>query len=276
MSRSSIGLSTYSFFWQWHETAPRPLTLPELVAKTASWEVDLLQLCDHPALDRFDADQAADLLATGRELAVRFELGTRGLDTAHLLHYLDLAGRLDVTLVRSMVRREEIPDAANLLAKVVPAYAEAGVTLALETYEQIPTPTLVDLVREVDDAYLGIVLDPGNSVAALETPRSTIDLTADLTRNLHVKDFAFSRQAGWVGFTYAGARLGEGLLDYDYLVSQVRPHERGINQIVEHWLVWQGDSETTCRLEDDWTWHNLTYLRHKAAAHTHPEGAPLS
>ncbi len=270
---STIGLSTYSFFWQWHETAPRPLTLAEIVAKTASWDVDLLQLCDYPALDRYDAAQAADLAATGRDLGVAYELGTRGLDTAHLLHYLELAGHLDVTLVRSMVRTEEIADAPELLAKVVPAYAEAGVTLALETYEQIPTRTLVNLVTETDPSqrgYLGIVLDPGNSVAALETPRSTIDLTAALTRNLHVKDFAFSRQAGWVGFTYAGARLGEGLLDYDYLVEQVRPYERGINQIIEHWLVWQGDGETTCRLEDDWTLHNLDYLRRKAAAHRIP------
>lgn len=269
---SAIGLSTYSFFWQWHETAPRPLTLPGIVAKTASWGVDLLQLCDYPALDGYDAAQAADLGAVGRDLGVAYELGTRGLDTAHLLHYLELAGRLDVTLVRSMVKREEVDDAPELLAKVVPAYADAGVTLALETYEQIPTPTLVDLVAAEGSAYLGIVLDPGNSVAALETPRSTIDLTAPLVRNLHVKDFAFSRQAGWVGFTYAGARLGEGLLDYDYLVEQVRPYERGINQIIEHWLVWQGDSETTCRIEDDWTLHNLAYLRQKAA-HTHHEGA---
>ena len=264
---SSIGLSTYSFFWQWHETAPRPLTLAEIVAKTASWDVDLLQLCDYPALDRYDAAQAADLAAAGRDHGVAYELGTRGLDTAHLLHYLDLAGHLDVTLVRSMVRREEITDAPELLAKVVPAYADAGVTLALETYEQIPTRTLVDLVSSADSPHLGIVLDPGNSVAALETPRSTIDLTSALTRNLHVKDFAFSRQAGWVGFTYAGARLGEGLLDYDYLVEQVRPHERGINQIVEHWLIWQGDAASTCRLEDDWTLHNLAYLRRKAAEH---------
>ncbi len=264
---SSIGLSTYSFFWQWHETAPHPLSLAEIVAKTASWDVDLLQLCDYPALDRYDAAQTADLAALGRELGVAYELGTRGLDTAHLLHYLELAGRLDVTLVRSMVKREEVADAAELLAKVVPAYTDAGVTLALETYEQIPTQTLVDLVAGEGSAYLGIVLDPGNSVAALETPQSTIDLAAPLTRNLHVKDFAFSRQAGWVGFTYAGARLGEGLLDYDYLVEQVRPYERGINQIIEHWLVWQGDSETTCRLEDDWTLHNLAYLRRKGAQH---------
>jgi len=41
----------------------------------------------------------------------------------------------------------------------------------------------------------------------------------------------------------------------------VRPDERGINQIIEHWLVWQGDSATTCALEDEWTLHNLDVLR---------------
>ena len=61
-------------------------------------------------------------------------------------------------------------------------------------------------------------------------------------RNLHVKDFAFTRQDGWVGFTYAGAPLGEGLLDYDHMRRAVRPDERGINQIIEHWLPWQGDA----------------------------------
>ena len=52
---STIGLITYSYFWQWHETAARPLSLAEVVAKTASWDVDLLQRCDFPALERYEA-----------------------------------------------------------------------------------------------------------------------------------------------------------------------------------------------------------------------------
>lgn len=54
--------------------------------------------------------------------------------------------------------------------------------------------------------------------------------------NRHVKDFAFSRRDGWVGFTVAGAPLGAGLLDYDGTAAAIRPRERGINQIIEHWL----------------------------------------
>jgi 3-oxoisoapionate decarboxylase len=45
------------------------------------------------------------------------------------------------------------------------------------------------------------------------------------------------------------------------MIDAVRPHERGVNSIIEHWLPWQGDSETTCALEDRWTLSNLHYLR---------------
>ena len=87
----------------------------------------------------------------------------------------------------------------------MPRYEAAGVTVALETYEQVPVDTLIDIVQQVDSPALGICLDPGNCVAALETPTSTIERTAPYVRNLHVKDFAFSRKDGWVGFTFAGS-----------------------------------------------------------------------
>ncbi len=261
----TIGLSTYSFFWQWHSTAPQPLSLTDMVTRTADWGVTLLQICDYPAIETFDDDQLGDLLALGDRVGVAFELGTRGIDPAHLERYLALAQRLQVTLVRSMVRADEAEGAVGSLRQIMPSYEAAGVTLALETYEQIPTDRLMAVVREVGSTHLGICLDPGNSVAALETPRSTIEATAELTVNLHVKDFAFTRQAGWVGFTYAGTPLGEGLLDVDFLFDRVRPDERGINTIIEHWLVWQGDSATTCRIEDAWTLHNLQVLRDRQA-----------
>ena len=264
-----IGLSTYSFFWQWHPTNPAPLDLFRMVDKTAGWKVGLLQICDYPAIESFDAEQLRALKAYADERGVGLELGTRGIGSAHLARYLELAQALGVTLVRSMlytVDHRPTPDeAVALLQAAVPAYAAAGVTLALETYEQVPTPTLVDVVSRVGSPALGICLDPANSVAALEHPRTTTELAAPYTANLHVKDFSFSRKDGWVGFTLAGCPLGEGLLDYDHVVETVRPAERGISSIIEHWLPWQGDSATSCDIEDQWTLHNLSYLRSKQA-----------
>lgn len=268
-----IGLSTYALFWQWQDHGPtaaeRPLSLPDLIDKTADWGVGRFQICDYPLIETYDDDRLAALLAQAGRRGVALELGTRGLRPDHLARYLQIARRLDVTLVRSMINakvdgaddRPTPDEAVARLRAALPAYERAGVTLALETYEQVPTPTVVDVVRTVGSSRLGICLDPANSVAALEHPSDTIARTADLVANLHVKDFAFSRQDGWVGFTLAGCPLGDGLLPYAEMMQVVRPSERDISMIIEHWLPWQGDSATTLSTEDAWTLHNLDHLR---------------
>jgi 3-oxoisoapionate decarboxylase len=264
----TVGLSTYAFFWQWQPVAEAPMSLTDMVGQTAAWGVERFQICDYPQIESYDETQLAELRRYAEQRGVALELGTRGLGPDHLRRYLRLADLLDVRLVRSMFNtadhRPTKGEAIELLTTVLPDFERAGVTLALETYEQVPVEVLVDTVSAVGSPNLGICLDPANSVAALEHPTHTIDITAPHVRNIHVKDFAFSRKDGWVGFTLAGCPLGDGLLDYDYMIETVRPDERGIDQIIEHWLPWQGDSATTIRTENEWTLHNLEYLRSKA------------
>ncbi|MFV0461079.1 MAG: sugar phosphate isomerase/epimerase family protein [Actinomycetales bacterium] len=272
----AIGLSTYSLFWQWHETADKPMPLAGQLELTRKYGADLLQICDYPALDDLADRDLRQIATTAEGLGLGLELGTRGLHPDHLRSYLRLADVLGVRLVRSMVRADEAAHAPQLLASAIADYERAGVALALETYEQVPTARLIQIVDEIDSPSLGICLDPGNCVAALETPRQTIDLVAHRVLNLHVKDFAFTRQQGWVGFTYAGAKLGQGQLDLEYLLAAVRPDERGINQIVEHWLVWQGDSATTRRVELEWTQHSVQVLQARSRQQAPTPGAQAS
>jgi sugar phosphate isomerase/epimerase len=166
-------------------------------------------------------------------------------------------------MLYSPTTRPTLAEAESQLRQVIDAYGDAGVDLALETYEQVSSTDLVSLVEAVAHPRLGICLDPANSVASLENPRDVIDRTAPYVKNIHVKDFAFTRRGGWVGFTLEGAPLGTGLLDYDYLLETVRPHERGINQVIEHWLPLADTIDETVRLENDWNDHNLAYLRSK-------------
>lgn len=265
----TIGLGTYAFFWQWHANAERPLTLADMIDKTADWDVTLFQICDYPLIDAYDERALSNLRRHAASRGVRLELGTRGVRPAHLARYLQIAEALDVTLVRSMVNsgdhRPTADEAVALLRQATPAYEAACVTLALETYELIPVRELVRIVETVESSALGICLDPGNCVAALELPATTVELTAPYVRNLHVKDFAFSRRDGWIGFTFAGCPLGEGLLDYRHMVETVHADERQLSQIIEHWLPWQGDSNTTIQMEDQWNLHNLSYLRSQTA-----------
>ncbi|MBT0770065.1 sugar phosphate isomerase/epimerase [Kineosporia sp. J2-2] len=262
---STIGLSTYAFFWQWHETAPRPVGLIEMIDRTADLGVSLFQICDYPLIESYSADELAKLRKHADDRGVALELGTRGVTPEHLARYLDIARSLGVTLVRSMfysaTSRPTPAEAEQNLKIAVKAYEKAGVTIALETYEQVPTATLMDVVEAVDSPALGICLDPANCVAALEQPSDVVSRTAARVKNIHVKDFSFSRRDGWVGFTLAGIPLGEGLLDYQAMIAAVRPDEHGINRVIEHWVPWQGDSATTCDLEDRWTTSTLETLR---------------
>lgn len=265
--RSLIGLSTYAYLWQWSDQNPAPMTLEQMLRDAAAHGAEAFQICDYPPLAAMSPDELRGLRALSHELGLVLEVGTRGVRPEVLLRHLEIAQDLGSSYVRSMIQPEDTPlhEVAQLLTAALPTYAQAGVELGLETYEQVPTAELVAVVEQVDHPSLGIVLDPGNSVAALEHPAEVVARTAAHVNNLHIKDFGFSRQQGWVGFLYAGARLGEGLLDYEGLLTAVEPHRRGISQIIEHWLPWQGDIEETVRIEQDWIRHNISYLRSRNA-----------
>ena len=260
-----IGLGTYAFFWQHSDRAPEPLTLIGALQATRALEVDLFQICDYAPLEAMSDAELADAASAARDLGLTIELGTKGIEPAHLQRFLQLAEVFDARLVRSMLygpdSRPTLEEAETHLRATLPAYEAADVTLALETYEQIATADLVGLVDSFGSAQLGICLDPGNVVARLERPRDAVELAAPLVANVHVKDFAFARQDGWVGFTYSGAPMGSGLHDYPHLLETVRPRERGVHEIVEHWLPWQGEAETTIRTERAWTRTTIEYLR---------------
>jgi len=165
----TIGISTYALFWQWQSSADRPLTLTEMIDKIAGWGAELFQICDYPLIEAFSPAELAALKQQAAAKGVALELGTRGVTPDHLGGYLDLARALDVTLVRSMLNtidhRPTTTEAVGLLREIMPAYEAAGVTVALETYEQVPVARLIDVVEQVRSPALGICLDPGNCVA---------------------------------------------------------------------------------------------------------------
>lgn len=262
-----LGLSTYAYFWQLSEQATKPITLFDAIDDSVRLGASVFQICDYPQILTWSSSQIAKLARHAALENITLELGTKGIMPDHLKRYLNLAGELDCTLLRTMINspdhRPTLDEARGSLESVLPAFETQSVAICLETYEQVSTEDNVALVKAIDSPGVGICLDPANCVARLELPQDVVAKTAPYVLNWHVKDFAFSRRDGWVGFTLAGAKLGEGLLRYDEIRQALQPEQRGINQIIEHWLPWQGDSESTCRAEIAWTQHNMEYLRNK-------------
>ncbi|MGO1538385.1 MAG: sugar phosphate isomerase/epimerase family protein [Leucobacter sp.] len=269
-----IGIGTYSLLWEWHEKNPHPLPLTALLDRAAELKCDVFQICDYPAIETFSAQQLSELRAHAATSGLRLELGTRGIDPAHLTTYLDIAEALGVTTLRSMVQAPDVTKGHEhvvaTLRHTLPRLEATGITLALETYEQLPTATLVSIVTALASPFVGVCLDPANCVSALEHPNDVINTTALHVKNLHVKDFRFDRQAGWIGFTLNGARMGDGLLDLHHELNTVYRDGRSPSAIVEHWLPWQGDLETTLAIERDWTNSTLSALRDYRDAQIRP------
>ncbi|WP_026554543.1 sugar phosphate isomerase/epimerase family protein [Arthrobacter sp. 35W] len=264
---STIGLSSYAFFWQLSEHVSQPLSIHQALERSAALGVELFQICDYAPLESMTDAELAQVRATADSLGIGLELGTKGIAPEHLRRFLRIAGILGAPLLRTMFNvpghAPSADEAVEIFTEVLPEFEAAGVKIAVETYEQVPTSRILEVIRRVGDPSLGICADPANTVAALELPNPVIDAVAPYVLNMHIKDFAFSRKEGWVGFTYSGAPLGEGLLDYDYMAGMFRPHERNINQIVEHWLPWQDSEAETIRLENQWTQQSLDFLRSK-------------
>jgi 3-oxoisoapionate decarboxylase len=265
VGRIVLGLSTYAFFWQHSAFVNKPVNILGMIEQTRAVGADVLQICDYPEIETLTSGELADIRAAAESNGVSLELGVRGVRLPRLEPVLSLANSLGAALVRTMLvlgdDRPTVAEAVQELRAAVRLYADSNVTLALETYEQVPTVDLLAIVEAVGDPHLGICLDPANVVARLENPRDTVDLCAERVVNLHVKDFQFERQSGLIGFVLTGCLLGSGQLDVEYLYQRVRPEQRGISQIVEHWLPWQADAETTLVKEKEWTAHSLSTVR---------------
>ena len=147
----TIGLGTYAFFWQWHDTAEQPLSagrddrpdtrplgverVPDLrlpAAGVLRRTIELGRRCSGHAGRPRRRDWSSAPAASGLIICAAIST-SRGGSTPRC--------------VRSMVNtgdhRPSLDEAVSAAAAtVLPRYEAAGVTLALETYEQVPIADL--------------------------------------------------------------------------------------------------------------------------------------
>ncbi len=209
---------------------PEPLSLIGAFEATRRTVSICSRSATTPPLEHMSERALADAASAARDLGLTIELGTKG-NRARPPAALPRAGASVRRRARAFdaLRRRlppHPPRSRGAPARRAARVRDSRVTLALETYEQVATADLTALVDRAGSPHLGICLDPANVLARLELPRDCVAQTAAHVKNVHVKDFAFARQDGWVGFTYSGAPMGAGLHDYPHLLETVRPRAR--------------------------------------------------
>ena len=264
-----LGIGSWTFAWAVGTTqGPRPrdpLTALGVLKKARELGVDLVQYADNLPLHVLPEDELRQVRDAAREEGLTVEVGTRGIEPDLLLRYLEIARFFGSKLVRTLTGRAgDKPDlarAAACLRQVLPKFADAGVSIALENYEAHKVRELAGLVREIGSPHLGICLDTVNSLGALEVPEQAVAELGPHVLNLHVKDFEIVRIPYMTGFSVVGRPAGSGRLDVPWLLRKLSEAGRRPSVILELWVPFTDSLERTLEMEREWAERSIRYLR---------------
>jgi sugar phosphate isomerase/epimerase len=255
-----LGLSSYMYRWAVGTPTfrpPRPLSLAAMIENAAALGCSLLQIADSTELVGMSPAELRALrgLADGR--GVRLQLGTTGATAERLDAYLAMAIELRSDIVRLVLYSPDIDPTPSLFRDVLiaaaPAYADAGVTIAVENYFLQTSKDLAALMDQVNSPAVGVCLDTANSIIAQEWPMETVSILAPYARNVHVKDYRLIPHPDGIGGHVVGAPFGEGRLDIEALLGVLGRIDRDdLAVILEQWCPRGADEDSTIRMETSW------------------------
>lgn len=261
-----IGISSWSCTWaigmEGYPPPAVPMGVMGLLDLADVLRAEVLQIADTLPLHMLPSSELRELAEEASRLDIALEVGTKGMDSRHLLRYLDIAVKLGAKLVRTLPHdgddRPDFEEACRRLRAVKCEYEKAGVTLGIENYEYYPRTWFAQLVEAVDSPFVGVCLDAVNSLGCGESFAEVIGSLGRHTVNFHCKDYKITRSPTMMGFDVSGCPAGEGMLDLRLAKAVLRDN---ISWIIESWVPWQGDSATTLGLEKDWLVRGIENLR---------------
>lgn len=263
-----LGLSSFGFSWSIGIEGQKPLQAMhelDLVRATIDDGLSCLQIGDNLPLHSLSVDQLEKLKTALIENNIRIEIGARRLTAEHLRQYMDLANYLNSPLLRFVIDGDQYePDLKSIraiVADAIPDLERKKITLGIENHDRFKARELVDLMDTLESSQVGICLDCVNSMGAGEGLESVIDRLAPYTVNLHIKDFIVKRLAHNMGFTITGVPAGQGLTNVPRLMDSLSKYSRCQSAVLEQWVPFDTNIETTSAKEKQWAVASINYLR---------------
>ncbi len=266
-----LGIGTYCYMWAIgfefgdRAAAPeQPMDAFDLLCRAHELDVHLVQYGPNLPLAALSDAELARLLDQAKAWNIELELGTRGIETDHLLRQIALAKQVGSRIVRTVpeiggapARIEEIPE---YLGTILPVLERENIKLGLEN-GTIPALEIKGVLDQVGSPYVGVVLDMVNSLAVPEGWRHVTEVLAPYTICLHHKEFIIQRYWHMMGFEVQGRPAGTGQLDTPWVLETLNWAGATYNVILEVWPPEQTTLAETIALEDQWVRESIPYLR---------------
>ena len=203
--------------------------------------------------------QSADLKS------IQIEVGARGIRATHLERCLQIAQRYESPILRVVIdsadHKPSVDEVIELLSAALPAFAHAGVLLALENHDRFSVADFERILKTLNSSSFGICLDTVNSFGACAGPQVVVDALGPWTVNLYIKDFVVRRADHQMGFAVDGTPAGAGMLNVPWLLDSIATHGRDMSAILELWPRPAESMEATMARAARWAQQSVDYLR---------------
>lgn len=263
-----LGIGSFAFAWAIGVPGypvAQPMTAFDLVARARQLGVKVVQIGDNLPLAALSTDELRRLQDNAQATGIALEVGTRGIAGDNLSRYLAIAQKVGSPIVRVVIdagdHHPEVDEVEATIRPLLPAFADAGVTLAIENHDRFPAEVLVGLLEALDSPQVGICLDTVNNFGALEGPEMVIRTLGPYAVNLHVKDFVVRRAPHQMGFVVEGAPSGSGMLDVPRLLRDLAAVGARGSAIIELWTPPQADVAATVAKENEWAAQSVAAMR---------------
>jgi sugar phosphate isomerase/epimerase len=94
-----------------------------------------------------------------------------------------------------------------------------GIRLAVENHKDWLIPELLEMIRKISSAHVGICVDTGNSIALLEDALAVVEAYAPFAASTHLKDMDVAQFEH--GFLLSEVPLGTGFLDLARIIKTI-------------------------------------------------------
>jgi sugar phosphate isomerase/epimerase len=117
------------------------------------------------------------------------------------------------------------------IKKSIKVIDEFGIKILIENHQDITLKDIFDLVDEFSSNRIGVNWDTGNSFPTGETIESFLEKSIHLIGNVHLKDYRIQTTSN--GYIMHRCALGEGVVDFKYLLSTLNKYNSRIPLTIE-------------------------------------------
>lgn len=129
-----------------------------------------------------------------------------------------------------------------------PVMRKHRMRLAVENHKDWRTGEFLEILGKIDSEWIGVTLDTGNNIALLEDPMEVVKALAPYAFTVHLKDMAVAEYED--GFLLSEVNLGEGFLDIEGMIAEIRAHNPDIRFNLE--MITRDPLKIPCLTEPYW------------------------